>query len=147
MTMWRGRGREKDRGAVTVFFAVMAAAWIVIFASVIVGGARIRYLQLAENIAAEAARAGGQTIELGQAVDGGAKEVDLDRYEAAITAYVRALDEQLPGTFITSAVDSPTPDTVRVTVTVTYDAPIPVPWSGATTGTAIGTATATLIVQ
>jgi hypothetical protein len=138
---------RRDSGAVTIFFTILAFAWIVIFASVIVGGAKIRYLQLANNIAAEAARAGGQAIELGTAINGGAKVVDVDRYRAAVTAYLTKVDDSLPGSVVTGTVARPTPGTVEVIVTVTYRSPVAVPWEGASGGTVTGRARATLIVR
>src|SRR5207244_8849284 len=74
------------------------------------GGGKVRALQRADNVAAEAARAAGQAIQAGQAISGGAKVVDTAAATDAATAYFTAA-----GVTGTVAFD---PDLQHVTVTV-----------------------------
>lgn len=136
----RSRLRE-DHGRVTVWFAVLAPAFLALLGLVVDGGAKVRALQRADNIAAEAARAGGQAINAGQAIDGGAKELDSDLAVAAVYAYLNALDG------VTGSVTIDSAQKLTVTVTVTYDPILLDLFAGGGGAAVSGTATATLIAQ
>ena len=75
------------------------------------GGGKVRALERADNVAAEAARAAGQAIYAPQAIEGGAKVVDPGAAVAAADAYLS--DAGVNGTV--SVAD----DRQHVTVTVT----------------------------
>jgi hypothetical protein len=78
-----------DQGKVSVYFAIIAPAWLAMLGLLFVGGNRIIALQRADNIAAEAARAAGQAINAPQAIQGGPKEVDPDAARIAAENYIR----------------------------------------------------------
>ena len=130
---------RRDDGRVTVFFAIMAPAWLAIMGLVFVGGHRIMALQRAENIAAEAARAAGQAINAGQAILGGAKVIDPDAAAAAAEAYILAAGAE-PVSLIVAA----DRQHLAITVEITYSPGAFGFFTG--TWTARGTATATLVV-
>jgi len=67
---------DGDSGRVSAFLAVTLTAVLVIVGLSFDAAGRFRTIQRANNLAAEAARAGGQAINLGEAMQGGAKEVD-----------------------------------------------------------------------
>nr|WP_139135816.1 hypothetical protein [Micromonospora yangpuensis] len=54
------------------------------------GSGQLRSMQRAENLAAEAARTGGQSIDRARAIAGGSKEIDEDDARAAVRSYLAA---------------------------------------------------------
>lgn len=75
-------------------------------------------MQRADNLAAEAARSGGQAIDRARAIEGGPKEIDEDAARAAVAGYLAAAD--VAGHTVTfPVVDGE--KRIRVRVTVTYD--------------------------
>lgn len=77
-----------DDGRVSVFFAVGFLAVILLIGLFVDGGGRLRAIQRADSIAAEAARAAGQAINGPQAIGGGIKIVDPSRAVIAAQAYL-----------------------------------------------------------
>jgi Flp pilus assembly protein TadG len=132
------RGRD-DSGRIAVYFAILMPAFIALLGLIIVGGNRIVALQRAENIAAEAARAGGQAISGPQAITGGAKVVDPTAAVNAAQSYISAAGAT--GT-VTVAADR---QHLLVTVHINYDSGLPFGVGGGE-WTATGTAAATLVV-
>lgn len=130
----------RDRGRVTIFFAIIAPAWIAMLGLVVVGGGRIRAFQRADNVAAEAARAAGSAIEPSSAVQGGPKVVDPTRARTAALAYLTAAGAT--GSVTVSA------DQLHLTVTavINYANPSGLQFIGGATWQATGVATATLLV-
>jgi Flp pilus assembly protein TadG len=106
-----GRFSRGDDGRVSVYFAIAITALIVIIGLTVDGSGRFRMMQRADNIAAEAARAGGQALDAGQAISGGAKVVDPELAVGAAQAYLAAAD--VTGTVAIAA------DRQHLTVTVT----------------------------
>lgn len=104
-----------DEGRIALFVVIMAFVVLVVIGLAVDGGGKVRALQRADNIAAEAARAAAQAIDLDQAATGGRKEVDPDRAVAAARQYLAAAG--VSGTVTLSG------DRQHVTVTVTaqYD--------------------------
>jgi Flp pilus assembly protein TadG len=88
MSWFRRRFDARDSGAFTPMVVVMVMALFAMVALSVDGGGRMRTLEHADNIAAEAARAGGQAIDLGQAVAGIADVVDPAGAVAAANAYL-----------------------------------------------------------
>lgn len=129
-----------DSGKVTVFFAVIAPAWIAMLGLVIVGGGRIRAYQRADNVAAEAARTAGQAIDPASAIRGGPKVIDGTQARAAALDYLNAVGAT--GT-VTIAPDR---QHLTVTATITYVNPSGLGFLGGPTWRANGVATATLLV-
>jgi Flp pilus assembly protein TadG len=131
---------SRDSGRVTIFFAIIAPAWIAMLGLVVVGGGRIRAFQRADNVAAEAARAAGSAIEPVSAVQGGPKLVDPTRARAADLDYLTAAGAT--GTVTVSA------DQKHLTVTavINYANPSGLEFIGGATWQATGVATATLLI-
>jgi Flp pilus assembly protein TadG len=130
-----------DRGKVTIFVAIIAPAWIGMLALIIVGGGRIRALQRADNVAAEAARTAGQAIDRAAAVQGGAKTIDPDLAAAAAQSYLASVGAT--GTVTVAA----TGDAVTVRATITYRNPSGLELFGGATWRATGEATGTLVIR
>ncbi|MFF0659150.1 TadE/TadG family type IV pilus assembly protein [Micromonospora tulbaghiae] len=130
-----------DQGRITVWYAVLAPALLALVGLVVDGGAKVRAYQRADNIAAEAARAGGQAINAGQAIDGGAKEIDASIAVPAVQAYLDDLDG------VTGSVTVDDAQRLTVTVTVTYNPILLDLFAGGTGTTVTGRATANLIAQ
>jgi Flp pilus assembly protein TadG len=130
------RKSNRDRGKVAVFFALMAPVWLAFLGLLAVGGGRIRAYQHAYYVAAEAARAGGQAIQYGPAIDGGAKRIDEARAVTAAQAYLAAA-----GATGTVKID-PVSQTITVTATIVYKHPVGLPVLGEKTWHVTGTATA-----
>ena len=85
-----------DRGRVSVFLAIALAGVLILIGMVADGGARLRAMQRADNVAAEAARAAGQGIDGGRAIPGGEKVLDPDVAAAAAQSYLATAE--VPGT-------------------------------------------------
>ncbi|WBB71011.1 hypothetical protein [Micromonospora sp. WMMD812] len=81
------------------------------------GAGQLRTLQRADNLAAEAARSGGQAIDRATAIAGGPKRIDEPQARAAVADYLAAADTA--GHTVTfPVVDGET--LIRVRVTITY---------------------------
>lgn len=109
------QGAFDDRGGVTVFVAVCVIALIGIIGVAVDGGSRMRALERADFIAAEAARAGGQAIDPAQAITGEAIVVDPQDAVAAARAYLASAGAT--GTVTVSGDGT----TLTVNITDTYD--------------------------
>jgi len=134
---WLGRLRRDD-GRVSVYFAIVLTALIVIIGLTVDGSGRFRMMQRADNIAAEAARAGGQAINAGQAISGGAKVVDPALAVTAAQAYMTSAG--VTGT-VEVAADR---QHLTVTVTIPYNT-VMLSYIGVDQVTVTGRATAQLI--
>ena len=77
---------DREAGSVTVFLAITVTGLLILVGLVADGGAKLRAAQRADAIAAEAARAAGQVIDLPAAVGGSAVRVDR---QAAVEAAAR----------------------------------------------------------
>ncbi|HEY0700850.1 MAG TPA: hypothetical protein VGD43_23965 [Micromonospora sp.] len=108
---------SRDSGRVSVFVAIALFAVLVIIGLVVDGATRLSAMQVADNLAAEAARAGGQAIDEKSAIGGGPKEIDKVAAARAVDRYRRA-----------AGVDGPPPEfpvengktLIRVEVVFTY---------------------------
>ncbi|WP_328384192.1 pilus assembly protein (plasmid) [Micromonospora zamorensis] len=129
----------RDDGRVSVFFAILTPAFLAMIGLVVDGGAQVRALQRADNIAAEAARSAGQAIQAGPAIDGGEKRIDHAAAETAVQAYLGALDG------VTGQLTVDDDQQLTVTVTVTYDPILLDLLGGGGSSTVRGTAHATLV--
>jgi len=130
-----------DRGAATITTAIMAGAWVVMLAFVVVGGGRIRALQRADNIAAEAARAAGSAIDPARAVPGEAQVVDPVAAQQAAMDYMTAVGAT--GTIVVA----PDGKTLSITVSITYANPTGMAFFGGARWEATGQAKVTLLVE
>jgi hypothetical protein len=79
-----------ERGSVTVFVSVAAVALMLMAGLVVDGGAKVRAIQRADAVAAEAARAAGQAIVLADAVVGNPPRADLVAAVRAAETYLAA---------------------------------------------------------
>ncbi|MGB7981068.1 MAG: pilus assembly protein TadG-related protein [Candidatus Nanopelagicales bacterium] len=79
-----------DRGAVTLFVAITVVGLLVLAGLVVDGGAKVRAVQRADRLAAQAARAAGQAVDIAGVLAG--DEVGVDRRAALVAAeaYLRA---------------------------------------------------------
>lgn len=74
----------------TVFFAITVLGLLLLVGLIVDGGAKLRATQRADAVAAEAARAAGQVLDLPAAVAGEGANVDLVGAVAAASAYLDA---------------------------------------------------------
>jgi Flp pilus assembly protein TadG len=79
-----------ERGSVTMFVAVAAVGLLVLAGLVVDGSAKVRAVQRADRVAAEAARAAGQAIDLTAALQGSAIRADRRPALAAANAHLEA---------------------------------------------------------
>lgn len=132
--------RARDRGAATIVTVIMASAWIVMLALVVVGGGRIRALQRADNIAAEAARAAGSAIDAAQAVPGDDQVVSPVAAQLAAMDYMRRVDA------LGVVLVEPDGKHLQIIVTIEYANPTGLAFFGGATWDAVGEARVTLLV-
>lgn len=115
MNRWLHRAPGADDGRIALLVVIMAFGVLVAIGLAVDGGGKMRTLQRADNLAAEAARAAGQAIDLDQAALGGPKVADPDRAVAAAHRYLAAAG--VTGT-VTLSGDR---QLITVTVTARYD--------------------------
>ncbi|WP_329105204.1 hypothetical protein OG792_31940 [Micromonospora sp. NBC_01699] len=108
---------DRDAGRVSVFLAISMLAIFMIIAVSYDGTRRLMAMQRAHNLAAEAARTGGQAIDLGAAIDGGPKRLDVNAAIAAVNGYRAAAGVTGPTPVIEG---DPPNQTITVTVQFTY---------------------------
>lgn len=106
-------GGGQDGGSVTVFLAASMVGLLLIVGLIADGGVKVRAVQEADGLAAEAARAGGQAIDLAAAVGG--EPVRVDRQAAADAAYAYLSAADAPG----QVTISPDGQALDVAVTLT----------------------------
>lgn len=108
-------GPEHEAGSVTVFVAISMLGLLLLLGLVADGGAKLRATQRADATAAEAARAGGQALDIPNAISGSGIRVDRSIAVAAAITYLRQAGHN--GTVRVSD------DRTRLLVTVTDTAP------------------------
>ncbi|MFI6227334.1 pilus assembly protein TadG-related protein [Micromonospora echinospora] len=114
----RGRGFRGDEGRVSLFLAVSMVGVLMIIGLAFDGTGQLRTMHRADNLAAEAARTGGQAIDRAQAINGGKKEIDEVAATAAVRHYLAAAGVT-DHTVSFPVVDGEKQITVRLTIT--YD--------------------------
>ena len=129
---------SRDRGSVSLLLAVWVIAILAVIGLAVDGGAKVRAIQRADNIAAEAARAAGQAINPTLAVPGTKQVLQADQAKAAGEAYLRAAGVQGSVTVVNNT-------EVRVTVTISTNT-VMLSIIGINHTTATGQATAQLVV-
>ncbi|WBB55975.1 pilus assembly protein TadG-related protein [Verrucosispora sp. WMMD573] len=107
-----------DAGRVSIFLAVALIGVLAIIGMAFDGAGQLRTLQRAENLAAEAARAGGQAIDRATAIEGGPKRINRREANRAVRSYLAAAGAS-DFTVTFPVVDGET--LIRVRVQVTYD--------------------------
>ncbi|MCU0302079.1 MAG: hypothetical protein MUF35_10845 [Candidatus Nanopelagicales bacterium] len=83
---------SRERGAITLFVAIAAIGLLALAGLVVDGAAKVRAVQRADRIAAEAARAAGQAVDRTAVLRGEAIRVDRRAAAAAAGAALRAAD-------------------------------------------------------
>lgn len=106
--------REAERGSVSALVILMATTVLVMVGLAVDAGGQVHALQEARSIAREAARVGGQQLQVPTAVRGHGAVADPERAAAAADAYLSAA-----GVSGSTTVTGPT--AIRVDVTTTYD--------------------------
>lgn len=106
-----------DHGRVSIFLAVAMLGVLAIVGLSFDGAGQLRTLQRADNLAAEAARAGGQAIDRATAIEGGPKRIDQPEATVAVANYLGSAGT----TGHTVSFPQVGGETlIRVTVTITY---------------------------
>ena len=85
-------GSRADSGAVTLFVAVAMVGLLALAGLVVDGGAKVRAAQHADRVAAEAARAAGQAVDLTALMSGQGVQVDRGAALAAARRYLHSTD-------------------------------------------------------
>ncbi|WP_405091942.1 hypothetical protein OG767_02350 [Micromonospora sp. NBC_01392] len=85
--------RGAESGRVSLFLAVAMTGVLAIVSLAYDGAGQLRTLQRADNLAAEAARSGGQMIDRASAIEGGPKRIDQVAARAAVADYLSAAGE------------------------------------------------------
>ena len=88
MMTYGSRWRREDAGSVTLFFVIAVAGLLVLIGLVVDGGTKVRALQRADRLAAEAGRAGGQAINVPTAIIGDPPTLDARAAVNASQAYL-----------------------------------------------------------
>jgi hypothetical protein len=82
--------RPTDEGSITLFVCVAAVGLLLLAGLVVDGGAKVRAIQRADRLAAEAGRAGGQAIDVRAAIPGNVPVVNPSAAIRAAQAYLTA---------------------------------------------------------
>ncbi len=110
-TRTRRRWPHPERGAIGVFLAVLVPGLLLIIGLAVDGGAKVAATQRANAVADEAARAGGQALDVAAALAG---QVRVDPAAAVAAAQDYLARSEVQG--VATVVDG---DTLRVTTVVT----------------------------
>ncbi|RZT82025.1 putative Flp pilus-assembly TadE/G-like protein [Micromonospora violae] len=131
-----------EHGRVSIFLAVTMIGVLAIIGLSFDAAGQLRTLQRAQNLASEAARAGGQAIDRATAIEGGPKRIDEPEARVAVARYLAAVGTS-GHTVNFPQVDGET--LIRVTVSITYHRSMLGPFVRARTVTVTGEATARAI--
>lgn len=127
-----------DQGSISAFFAVLVPALLLVIGLAVDGGAKVAATQRANAIADEAARAGGQALDIAAALAG---DIRVDP-----TAAIAAAQDYLDRSGVAGTVTVVDGDTLRVTTILTEPTTF-LGLIGITTLTVEGTGTADLITD
>ncbi|WP_433315009.1 pilus assembly protein TadG-related protein [Micromonospora sp. CA-269861] len=134
--------RAGEHGRVSIFLAVTMVGVLAIIGLSFDGAGQLRTLQRAQNLASEAARAGGQAIDRATAIEGGPKRIDEPEARKAVADYLAEVKTS------GHTVNFPEVDgevLIRVTVSITYHRSMLGPFVQDKTVTVTGEATARAI--
>ena len=135
MTTRHRRRADPERGAIGVFLAVLVPGLLLMIGLAVDGGAQVAATQRANAIADEAARAGGQALDVSAALAG---QMQFDP-----AAAVAAAQDYLARNDVRGAVTIVDGDTLQVTTTISEPTTL-LGLIGITTLTVEGTGTADL---
>jgi len=105
--------RGSDRGAISTFVAIIAAALVILVGIVLDFGGRLRAIEQTDALAQEAARVAGQQLDEKALRDGDGYQVRREVAADAVAAYLASKG-------LRGHVDFPAPDTVAVNIETTY---------------------------
>jgi hypothetical protein len=131
-----------EHGRVSIFLAVTMVGVLAIIGLSFDGAGQLRTLQRAQNLAAEAARAGGQAIDRATAIEGGPTRINEPEARKAVASYLAAVNTA------SHTVNFPEVDgeiLIQVTVSITYQRSMLGPFIQDKTVTVTGEATARAI--
>jgi hypothetical protein len=80
---------ERDAGDIAIFAVIVIGGLLLLLALVVDGGGKLKMKERADAAAQEAARAGGEQIDAGQAIPGNAIVVDPGAATQAAYAYLQ----------------------------------------------------------
>lgn len=126
-----------ERGSVTIWLALSSFVMIFLVGLAVDLGGQVHAKERAHDLAAQAARAGGEEVEGGAAVEGRDLAIDATAARAAANGYLEAAG-------VSGAVSITNGDTITVTVNDVYE-PKFLGLIGITKLEVTGTATARLI--
>ncbi|MCG5466995.1 pilus assembly protein TadG-related protein [Micromonospora sp. NPDC053740] len=112
-----GPSRAGEHGRVSIFLAVTMVGVLAIIGLSFDAAGQLRTLQHAQNLASEAARAGGQAIDRATAIEGGPKRINEPEARDAVANYLSVVNTA-GHTVNFPEVDGET--LIRVTVSITY---------------------------
>ena len=107
-------GGQAEQGSISIWIATSGLVMIILVGLAVDLGGQVHAQQYARDIAAQAARAGGQQLQASLAVRGLAAQADPGPAVAAARAYLAAAD-------VTGTASLRGGDTVIVTTSATYD--------------------------
>ncbi len=84
----RARTVQRDRGSMSLFFAVTTVAILMVMGLLVDGGGALNAANRATSIAQEAARTAGQQLDPAQAIEGTAITIDPDAATGAAQDYL-----------------------------------------------------------
>lgn len=87
-------GQQRDRGSMSLFFAISALAILMVMGLIVDGGGALNAGNRATSLAQEAARTAGQQIDPAQAIEGTAITIDPEAARAAAQRYLAAANVQ-----------------------------------------------------
>jgi Flp pilus assembly protein TadG len=96
-------GATSEAGAISTWVAMTTVAMLLFVGIAVDFGGQIAALQNVRDVAAQAARTGGQQVDLAQATRGEAVAVDATAAQAAARAYLAAAD--VDGTVTVDVID------------------------------------------
>jgi hypothetical protein len=138
MIMRRPTHADTERGSISVFLTILVPGLFLIVGLAVDGGAKVAALQRADAVAEEAARAGGQALDIAGALNG---NVRVDPASA-----VTAAQNYLSRSGVEGSVDVLDGETLRVTTTLT-EPTVFLGLVGIDTFTVHGTGTAALVIS
>ncbi|MEV4821837.1 pilus assembly protein TadG-related protein [Micromonospora sp. NPDC049275] len=106
-----------DHGRISIFLAVAMVGVLAIVGLSFDGAGQLRTLQRADNLAAEAARAGGQAIDRATAIEGGPTRINQPQARVAVADYLTAAGATTGHTVTFPQIAGETVVQVRVTIT------------------------------
>lgn len=113
MTSARSRGAGRERGSVSAFVVLLAAAFLIMVGLAVDVSGHLHAMQEARVTAREAARAGGQQVQAPTGIRGQGARADPGRAAVAADAYLETAG-------VAGSASVASPSTIRVEVTSTY---------------------------